>query len=96
VSHCAICDVKLTEESTHIVRGKVIRDAIEFGLRPPAGKLARTAEMIKKSGVQIRTSEKLMEQQWVKHFLDGTDRTFTVCKSCKERARDCVGPGRAL
>jgi hypothetical protein len=85
--YCAICDVRLPEGSK-CVMFCFIRTAVEGGLRPPPGKLRRTAQWTEKTEQGILRKEAEYEEQWVAHMLR-ISYACALCESCAREAWRC-------
>ena len=92
--YCAICDVQVSESEARGISALFIGRAIEAGLRPPAGKLRRSAEMIAKGSDAAAHKEAEFEAQWVERFTAQTSGEHQLCPSCRDRASKALGAAR--
>lgn len=82
---CEICDSEVPDESAAWFDSRTIADAVKAGLRPPVGKLKRTAAMLVKGDLAVAEKAAELEREWVSGFIrraaepDG----ICVCGDCK-------------
>ena len=86
--NCAVCDVELAKGDGVNVTGVFLRKAVEGGLRPPLGKLRRSAERVAKTEEGIQQTEAKFEKQWVEFFVGQPTGSHLLCASCNSKASD--------
>jgi hypothetical protein len=84
--YCTICDVELVEGTGSDIASSIVKKAVEAGLRPPPGKLRRTAKMLERSEEAVSEKEAELERRWVDRLLNDSASHMLLCDSCKGRA----------
>lgn len=86
--YCATCDATLADDAGDYIDASIVKSAIRAGLRPPEGKLRRTAVRMLPNESEEAVSEKeaTLEQLWVEGFLSSDDSSWLLCGNCKVKA----------
>jgi len=89
---CSTCDVELKDEDTEWLSASTVGDAVASGLRPPDGKLERTARRIAKGDIAVAEKTAELERQWVAGFIARSKDAdpVCVCKDCKSKAAELL------
>jgi hypothetical protein len=87
--YCDICDTELREQREEMgvfLPATVIKEAVNAGLRPPPGKVRRTAAKIvgENDEAAINRKEAELEREWIERVHASTS-DYQLCMNCQHQ-----------